>query len=173
MKRVQAQGLYATIVAEEISLSQATAAGVVAQLIIDATSPNRQHRADLFDPQLQFGGVGCGPNAAFHVMCVIDLTGRFAAHMPVGYDCDAGFYDEHGRPERVPVFPRMADPQEDARRWKASVQAFYQGAFTDPHAGSKLDGARADMCQSYQAERAARADPGIADALRSLEEQGR
>jgi hypothetical protein len=73
--RIQGAGVWSSTFAEEISLAQDTAAGVVRQLIIDASSPGRPHRADLFDPRLRFAGVGCGPNARFRTMCVIDLTG--------------------------------------------------------------------------------------------------
>ena len=173
MKRVQAEGLFSSTVAEEISLSQTTAAGVVGQLIIDATSPGRLHRADLFDPQLKFAGVGCGPNTAFRAMCVIDLTGRINAHIAVGYDCDGGFYDAAGHPATVPPLPKTARTDDDLKRWKASVTAFYQSAYTDPHRGETFKPGRAEMCRDVAIEHAARANDSIADALLRLEEDGR
>jgi uncharacterized protein YkwD len=74
-QRFGSAGVIAGISAEEISVGQATAGGVVRQLIIDATSPSRRHRRDVFDAALRFVGVGCGPHATFSEICVIDLAG--------------------------------------------------------------------------------------------------
>jgi hypothetical protein len=76
MDRVQAAGAYSMTVAEEISVSQTSAQGVVMQLIIDQGVVGKPHRMDVFDPNLQFGGVACGPNARFRIMCVIDMSAR-------------------------------------------------------------------------------------------------
>jgi uncharacterized protein YkwD len=75
MRRMQRAGVAASLFAEEIALGQDGAAGVVAQLIIDAPGPRRPHRDDLFDPKLRVAGVGCGPSRAWRRMCVIDLAG--------------------------------------------------------------------------------------------------
>ncbi|MBS0408908.1 MAG: CAP domain-containing protein [Proteobacteria bacterium] len=73
-QRMQQAGVYATIFAEEVSLGQATASGVVRQLVLDEGAPGAPHRADLFDGLLKFGGVGCGVHARFRQVCVVDLT---------------------------------------------------------------------------------------------------
>ena len=73
-QRMQREGVFASIFAEEISLGQASAADVVRQLVIDATSPSQSHRGDLFSAVLRFAGVGCGPHRGYRWMCVIDLT---------------------------------------------------------------------------------------------------
>jgi hypothetical protein len=73
--RIQATGVFSMIVAEEISVGQDAAAGVVGQLIVDAGNPSHMHRADLFSPLEMFAGVGCAANKAFHTITVIDLAG--------------------------------------------------------------------------------------------------
>ena len=75
MQRMQRQGVWSMIFAEEISLSEESAAGVVRQLIVDASTAGRPHRGDLFNPLLKYVGIGCGPNKAYRRMCVIDLSG--------------------------------------------------------------------------------------------------
>jgi uncharacterized protein YkwD len=72
--RIQATGVFSTIVYEEIAIGQRTATGVVRQLIIDAGNPGRPHRADLFSALATFAGVGCGPHKTQHWISVIDLT---------------------------------------------------------------------------------------------------
>jgi uncharacterized protein YkwD len=74
MARAQAQGVWATVFAEEISVSETTAAGVVRALVVDATSPSHQHRQDLLSPTLRLAGVGCAPHKTAGVIYVVDLT---------------------------------------------------------------------------------------------------
>jgi hypothetical protein len=62
------------VVGEEISLQQKSAAGVVRQLLIDASSPHHFHRADLFSSSFTLAGAACGPNAAWGEMCVVELA---------------------------------------------------------------------------------------------------
>ena len=76
MARMQRAGLFAMIVAEEISVEETTGAGAVRRLAIDATSPLKLHLKDLLNPSFAFVGIACGPNAAYRVMCVIDLASR-------------------------------------------------------------------------------------------------
>ena len=73
--RIQGAGVYSMIIAEDISLGQESAGGVVRQLIIDERNPTRMHRSDIFNPLLKFAGVGGGPHKVYHSMCVIDLSG--------------------------------------------------------------------------------------------------
>jgi len=73
--RVQSAGVYSMIVAEDISVGQDTAGGIVRQLIIDEGSPTRMHRADVFNPLFKFAGAAGGPNKVYHSMCVLDLSG--------------------------------------------------------------------------------------------------
>jgi hypothetical protein len=73
--QIQNAGMWSSIVAEDISLGQASAGGVVRQWIIDEGVPSRAHRSDLFNPLVQFAGVGCGPHKTYRSMCVIDLSG--------------------------------------------------------------------------------------------------
>ena len=72
--RIHAQGLYASLYAEVISIGEHDAQGVVTQLIIDQPGPQHPHRTDLFDPLLTMAGAGCGDNKTYGTMCVIDLS---------------------------------------------------------------------------------------------------
>lgn len=78
-QRMQRNGVYASVYAEEISLAQATADDVVRQLIIDADTPSRAHRNDLFGRLFAYIGVGCGPHKVYRTLCVIDLTSAILA----------------------------------------------------------------------------------------------
>jgi hypothetical protein len=73
--RIHGAGVIAGVLAEEVSLGQHSARAVVFQLIIDPTSPTRDHRMDLFDPSLQFIGVGCSPHSVYGEICVVDMAG--------------------------------------------------------------------------------------------------
>jgi uncharacterized protein YkwD len=72
--RMQAQGVITTIYAELISVEQRRAPQVVAQMIVDPPGPAHPHRSDVFDPFLKVAGAGCGPNAKYGFICVIDLS---------------------------------------------------------------------------------------------------
>jgi len=75
MERMRREGVWSMLTAEEMSLGQATAKGVVIQLIIDEGSRMRAHRSDLMNPLFTLGGVGCAPHTTYRVVCVIDLSG--------------------------------------------------------------------------------------------------
>jgi hypothetical protein len=76
MERMRREGVWSMLTAEEMSLGQTSAKGVVIQLIIDEGSPTRAHRADLLNPLFTLGGVGCAPHTTYRMVCVIDLSGR-------------------------------------------------------------------------------------------------
>jgi uncharacterized protein YkwD len=78
-ERIQAQGVWAGVVAETISYGQDTAAAVVRQLIVDDGVPGRGHRAAIFDPSLSEAGAGCGRHRTYGHMCVIDFAGAVVA----------------------------------------------------------------------------------------------
>jgi uncharacterized protein YkwD len=75
-ERMRRHGVWAGIMAEEMSAGQYTAADVVRQLIVDEGVPDRGHRIDLLDPHLTRAGVGCAPHRVYGVICVIDLASR-------------------------------------------------------------------------------------------------
>lgn len=77
--RMHRAKVWASIMAEDISVGQTTAAGLVSQLVIDEGVPTRAHRADIFHPLLKSAGVACGPHALYREMCVIDLTSAIVA----------------------------------------------------------------------------------------------
>lgn len=68
-QRMRRAGVTATTYSEVISMAQSTPAQVVQQLISDGA-----HLDDLIDPNLKLVGVGCGPNARWGRMCVVDMT---------------------------------------------------------------------------------------------------
>ncbi|MFI4973635.1 MAG: S8 family serine peptidase [Caulobacterales bacterium] len=77
--RLQAAGVWAGAMEEDISLSQRTAHDVVRQLVIDDGVPARGHRTALFDPVLKVAGAACGPHVSFGTVCVIDFAGVLMA----------------------------------------------------------------------------------------------
>ncbi len=74
-QRMQREGAFSPISAEDIALGQTSPQDVVRQLVIDENVPSRLHRGDIFHPLYRFAGVGCGPHRIYRSMCVIDFTG--------------------------------------------------------------------------------------------------
>ena len=73
-ERMHRAGVWAGMLAEEMSAGESDAADVVRQLIIDEDVPGRGHRNDLMDPFLKLAGVGCASHPVYGVVCVIDLA---------------------------------------------------------------------------------------------------
>jgi len=73
-ERMHRAGVWAGMMAEEMSAGAASADDVVRQLIIDEDVPDRGHRNDLMDPFLKQAGVGCASHRVYGVICVIDLA---------------------------------------------------------------------------------------------------
>ena len=73
--RLQRNGMWAGLAAEDISYGHDTARDVVRQLIIDTGVPNRGHRNNIFGRAYQVAGVGCGAHRVYGSMCVIDFAG--------------------------------------------------------------------------------------------------
>jgi len=73
-ERMHREGVWASIMAEDISFGQFTPRDVIRQLIVDENVPARDHRADLLHPMLRMAGVGCGPHAVWGAVCVIDMS---------------------------------------------------------------------------------------------------
>ena len=78
-RRLQQNGVWAGLSAENISYGNDTATGVVRQLIIDSGVPSRGHRRNIFSRGYQLAGVACGPHPTYDVVCVIDFAGALAA----------------------------------------------------------------------------------------------
>jgi uncharacterized protein YkwD len=74
-RRLHGHGVWAGLAAETISYGERTPKDVIRQLVIETGVPSRAHRLDLFSHSYQIAGVGCGPHAAYGVMCVIDFAG--------------------------------------------------------------------------------------------------
>lgn len=73
-ERMQKAGVWAGMLAEEMSAGELTAQDVVRQLIVDEGVPGRGHRKDLLDPFLKRAGVGCARHPTYRVICVVDLA---------------------------------------------------------------------------------------------------
>ena len=73
--RMHDHGVWASLMAENISYGYIRPRDVVRQLIVDSGVPDRGHRANIFDPELRVAGVACAPHRAYGAMCVIDFTG--------------------------------------------------------------------------------------------------
>jgi hypothetical protein len=74
-RRLQAEGLWAGLSAENISYGQNGPREVVRQLVVDSGVPGRGHRKNLFSGAYQAAGVACGGHAQWGSMCVIDFAG--------------------------------------------------------------------------------------------------
>ena len=84
-ERMQAAGVTAGKYGEVIAIFYTTAAGMMTQLLADLPGPAHPHRDEIFDPSLAEAGVGCGPNAKFGVMCVVDLASSPLANGASGF----------------------------------------------------------------------------------------
>ena len=73
-ERMHRAGVWAGMLAEEMSAGENRADDIVRQLIIDEDVPGRGHRNDLMDPFLKQAGVGCASHPVYGVVCVIDLA---------------------------------------------------------------------------------------------------
>ena len=73
-ERMQRAGVWAGLLAEEMSAGDMSAADLVRQMIIDEDVPDRGHRNDLLDPELKRAGVGCASHPTYGTICVVDLA---------------------------------------------------------------------------------------------------
>jgi len=71
---MQRAGVWAGLLAEEMSAGDMSAADLVRQMIIDEDVPDRGHRNDLLDPELKRAGVGCASHPTYGTICVVDLA---------------------------------------------------------------------------------------------------
>lgn len=75
LQRLQKSGVYAMIVAEEISVSQYTPRSIVSVLVVDAGVANSLHRKDIFDQKLTMGGAACAAHKSYKIICVVEMSG--------------------------------------------------------------------------------------------------
>ncbi|MGD8591038.1 MAG: CAP domain-containing protein [Chromatiales bacterium] len=76
-ERMNRHGTWQYTAAENISYGNNDARGVLIQLIVDDGTPNRGHRANIFNPAYRFVGIACGPHDHFGLMCVMDFAGGY------------------------------------------------------------------------------------------------
>jgi uncharacterized protein YkwD len=72
-QRMQERGLFAGMMAEDISYGYRRPRDVVRQLIVDSGVPSRGHRNNIFGAY-QSVGIGCGPHRVYGAMCVLDFA---------------------------------------------------------------------------------------------------
>ena len=77
-ERLHRRGVWAGVMAEDISYGYQTPRDVVRQLIVDSGVPGRGHRNNIFGAAFQVAGVACGPHNLYRTMCVIDFAGALA-----------------------------------------------------------------------------------------------
>lgn len=74
-RRLQQNGVYAGLSAENISYGYDDARAIVRQLIIDSRVAGRGHRRNIFSAGYSAAGVACGAHRQWGSMCVIDFAG--------------------------------------------------------------------------------------------------
>lgn len=77
--RLDRQGRWQSLVAENISTGEEDPRMVVVQLLVDDGVPSRGHRRNLFNPDLHQAGAGEAPHTAYGTVCVIDYADGFVA----------------------------------------------------------------------------------------------
>lgn len=75
--RLDRQGTWQGVIAENISTLEEDARKVVIQLLVDDGVPGRGHRHNLFNPDLHQAGVGSAPHRNYRVVTVIDFADSF------------------------------------------------------------------------------------------------
>ena len=78
-QRLQKQGLWAGLAAENISYGFSDPADVIRQLVVDSGVATRGHRKNIFGQAFQLAGVACGAHRVYGEMCVIDFAGAVVA----------------------------------------------------------------------------------------------
>ena len=73
-QRLEAAGVWAMSMEEDIAYGPDDAREVVRELIVDDGVPDRGHRTAIFDPHMTRAGLACGSHATWRWMCVIDFT---------------------------------------------------------------------------------------------------
>jgi uncharacterized protein YkwD len=77
-ERLRQNGVWAGLVAENISYGQDKPRDIVRQLIVDSRVASRGHRRNIFTGAYRSAGVACGPHRAYGAMCVIDFASAIA-----------------------------------------------------------------------------------------------
>ena len=74
-QRLQRNGVWAGMSAENISYGYETPREVVRQLVVDSGVPGRGHRRNIFGAGFQAAGAACARHSVYGAMCVIDFAG--------------------------------------------------------------------------------------------------
>jgi uncharacterized protein YkwD len=77
--RLNRQGRWQGLIAENISAGEDDARQVVIQLLIDDGIASRGHRTNLFNPDLHQAGAGSAPHRDYRTVTVIDYADGFVA----------------------------------------------------------------------------------------------
>jgi uncharacterized protein YkwD len=76
-ERISRYGEWLGSCSENISYGEATARGIVLQLIVDDGIAGRGHRTNIFNPASTRVGVAAGPHNKYKVMCVMDFANGY------------------------------------------------------------------------------------------------
>lgn len=75
--RISRHGEWLGSCSENISYGEATARGIVLQLIVDDGVASRGHRTNIFNPNSTRVGVAAGAHRQYKVMCVMDFANGY------------------------------------------------------------------------------------------------
>ena len=97
--RVSRYGTWDVMVSENIAFGPTTAEEIVVGLLVDDGVADRGHRHVLFERELFFAGVGCGPHPTYGATCVIDYAAAFESRptAPAEDEDEVGPADDEGQ----------------------------------------------------------------------------
>jgi hypothetical protein len=125
--------------------------------------------------------LGVVHNEKLNVQLAMAAGLQYAQLQPAGtnvcaspsYDCAGVFYDGAGRPSHVPTVLTTVRTDEDLKRAKATVGAFYDAAYTDARARNKLAPGKAKLCTTWaEVSFQTHPDPSILQAYAMLQAIG-
>ena len=73
-QRVEYFGEWRGLIAENIAFNDFLAEDILINFILDDGNPNRGHRENILNPQLQCIGISCGPHSVHRSCCVINFS---------------------------------------------------------------------------------------------------
>lgn len=73
-QRVEYFGEWRGLIAENIAFNDFLAEDILINFILDDGNPNRGHRENLLNPELNCIGIACGPHSVHRSCCVINFS---------------------------------------------------------------------------------------------------
>jgi len=131
--RIARHGRWDVMVAENIAFGPTTGEEVIVGLLVDDGVPDRGHRDVLFERDLFFTGVSCGPHPSYGATCVIDYAGAFEsygsgrgpAERADRFEATSDDGEEVDAPDEEPAAEDAAEPQgcplvTPSSRWRTT-----------------------------------------------------